>query len=394
MRLFGVEFRRTQFVPSGLDVAIPGGLVRGSIYAKHEHAGLPVVYACLNVLTQRLTAMPVRILDDARGEMPTPQWLRQPSPGVTTADLVSQIAVSLVQHGNAYLLPVRVNREVVEVYCAPHDAVNVRSTGDGAVDYVVHGQIYDDEIIHARYVAVAGRPLGLSAWEAAERALAIGVSSQEFVDRHFNQSAHLQMAILAKGQMTAPAKRELAAQIRARHMGDPKKAWQPLVLDSDTDVRSLSMTTEQAKFVELMNLTNAQIASMIFRVDPSLVGIAQAGSSLTYSNLVDREAQLYRDAIHPLAVRIEQALSRLLPEGATVDLDARETLRGSPRDRADLATKMKAMGTFTANEIREVLGYPALTDDDVCVGASPTAIVIGDAPPPQEMNPVSPDADG
>lgn len=130
-------------------------------------------------------------------------------------------------------------------------------------------------------------------------------------------------------------------------------------------------------------MTGAQIASQIFRVDPSLVGIAQSGSSLTYSNLVDREAQLYRDAIRPLAYRIEQTLTSLLPAGQTLDLDARALLAGSPRDAAQLAATLKQTGCFTINEVRERLGYDAIDGGDDLAAATPPNIIFGhDFPEP------------
>lgn len=381
MRIFGLPLKRAhQFVPQGLDVPAPSQLIRSGLLDHDASAGLPVVYACLQLLTGRLTAMPIRVLDVLDREMDVPSWLTAPSPSITGADLVSQIAVSLVQHGNAYLLPVRdAARNVGEVMCVAPEAVAVSTRlADGSVEYRIAGHVYDGELHHVRYIALPGRVMGLSAWDAARRSLETGLASQDFIRRHFDQSAHLQMALISRAPITGEQKSDLRTQLRQHHVGDAEKAWAPVVLDGDVDLKPLSMTAEQAQFVELAQMSDARIASQIFRIDPSLVGISQSGSSLTYSNLVDREAQLYRDAIRPLAVRIEAALTALLPFEQRVDLDAREQLRGSPRDRADLATKMKAMGVFTADELRQVLGYTPLGDDDVCVAANPPNIVIGE----------------
>lgn len=384
MRLLGLPLDKRSFqsVPRGL-VSVPSGLLsaRSWIRDNQTTAGLPVVYGCLQVLTQALCSMPMRVLNEQRKEVRKPSWLEKPTPGFTGSDLVSQMVVSLVQQGNAFLLPVRVSGEVAEVFCAKPDSVHPQVDLDGFVTYDVGGQPYGGEIVHVRYIALPGQVMGLSGWDTAMGVVQIGSASKDFVYRHFNQSAFLQMALVAKGSVAPEDKIELAAQVRAAHMGGAAKAWSPLVLDNDMTVQQLSMTAEQAQFLELTTMTNAEIAAQIFRVDPSLLGITQTGSSLTYSNLVDRSAQLYNDVVHPLAVRIEDALSELLPLGHRVDLDSRRWLSGSPRDQAQIATRMNAVGAFTVNEIREAMGYVAIEGGD----EPPSKVAFQDQLPPATL---------
>lgn len=381
MRVLGVPITRQSSPPSGFGPITPALLREGLLLDPNATAGLPIVYACLHYLTQSIAGMPLRVVDEFGLDQQIPAWLTQPSPMVSDLDLIKQIVVSITQHGNAYLVPIRSQGEMFELHCLPPEQVQVRESVKGGVSYWLMGRDFTADIIHLRLIPIAGRATGLSAWDVARQAVKIGIASQDFIRRHFTQSAHLQMLLTAKGNASTEDLAEVVAQISARHMGGADRAWAPLALSGEWDLKPMSMTTEQAKFVELTRMTNAQIASHVFRVDPALVNVIESGTTLTYSNWQDRTAHTYEVTLRPLAQIIEAAISRLLPAGLRLDLDARAFLSGTNRDKHQEAAIMKSTGCFTLNEVRRKLGYSPIEGGDELCDASSTALVIGgDAP--------------
>ena len=368
MRLFGVDVGRRQ-APAAGTVGLPAvswGRFDRELSGDGPIGRLPVVFGCMSLAADRLRSLPrtVRGADDQ--PVRPPRWLEHPNPWQTGGDLISTAVVALWGDGNWFLVPIRDGRGAVQQVALPHPRDVVWHPGvDGGGHVTIRGSRFDGELVHVRYLAVPGRWRGLGPLDAARTAMNIGMSAQDFVARHFEQGAVLQHAFTTKEVLGRQSKLDIAAQITAQHIG-AENAWRPLILDSGLTAETLGMTAEQAQFLELAAWIDAKIAGQIFKVDPSLVGIVQQGASLTYTNALDRERNLWLDALKPLAVRIDAALSLLLPVGQRLRLDERSLLLGGPRDRAMVAERMARLSqlvgepVFTADELRDTLGYAPL----------------------------------
>ena len=339
-----------------------------STYSSDSRSGfhsLPVVYGCIRLIATRLSSLPLRVLDDNEREMPVPEWLANPNMHCTSRELITGMVWSLLIDGSAFLLPTYSDSGRIEGITVPHPRqVNVYCDLDGDVLFNVLGQRWHAPIVHAKYLALPSSLRGTGPIDAARLAVESGKASQTFIRDSFTRAATMNYALIAKDPMEAVEKRALAAQIKAQHHGS-RNSYLPLVLDSEISIQALSITAEQAQFLQLSTWTAATIAGQLFGVDPSLLGIVQAGSSLTYSNAIDRERNLWTDVLQPLAMIIEGSLSTLLPDGLRADLNERELLLGGPRDRAAIARSMAAINSsagetndvFTSDELRAVLGY-------------------------------------
>ena len=333
---------------------------------------LPVVWACVSLIVQRLQSLPVRVVDSAGRQVPNmPVWLRGRGEW-TWDDLLSAVVWSLLLRGNAFLRPTRARGGQVGFVGAVHpDAVSYEDYGlkleDGLPDKPtirINGQKVSD-LVHARWVTEPGCWWGLTPVDAARRALYTSEASIDSVARHFSQGARLQYVLTAPGEIGLAAKKEAMALIRSEWSGT-QNWWRPLILDGGMKVDAMSMTARDGEFLGLSQWSDARIAGQIFHIDPTLVGLAPQGASLTYSNAVDRESNLWRDALRPAAHKVEMLFSALLPLGQRLELDESGLLTGSPRDRLDQAQIMTAInqaapGTFSVEEVRRRAGFPVVS---------------------------------
>ena len=326
---------------------------------------LPVVYGCIRLIATRLSSLPLRVLDDHEREVPSPLWMLRPNAYCTSRDMITGMVWSLLIDGSAFLLPLYGDSGRLEGITVPHPKqVHLWCNAAGEIVYSVLGQEWEDQIVHAKYLALPSSLRGTGPIEAARLAIESGKASQTFVRDSFTRAATMNYALIAKDPMDKVEKRALAAQIKAQHHG-ARNSYLPLVLDSEIAIKPLSITAEQAQFLQLSTWTAATIAGQLFGIDPSLLGIMQSGSSLTYSNAQDRERNLWTDVLQPLARIIEESLTQFLPEGQKADLNERELLLGGPRDRAAIARSMSAINAsageaehiFSRDELRAVLGY-------------------------------------
>ena len=358
------ETRALSFANSfGTDVLTPTAVGNGFL-------SLPVVFGCVRLIASRISSLPVRVLDGSEKVVDSPQWLVKPNDLMPTRELITGLVWSLLLDGSAFILPNYDDTGRVVGLTLPNPRqVTLRANSDDEIVFNVLGQPYSNPIIHAKYLAIPGELRGTAPVEAARVAIASGEASQEFIKDQFTNSATMNYALVAKEPMAIEDKMSLAAQVKALHHG-AKNSYLPLVLDSEISIKSLSITAEQAQFLQLSTWTSAAIAGQIFGVDPTLMGISQPGSTLTYSNAIDRERNLWTDTLQPIVHTIEAALSYLLPADQRVDLNEQPLLLGSPRDRASIANTMANINTanqneleetFSQTEIRAVLGYQPLS---------------------------------
>ena len=332
---------------------------------------LPIVFSCLTFIAKRLRVVPLRASYGDGSEARVPGWLREPWPGLSYADVVSMAVLSLLHYGNWFLFPLRdrANRVVAVAYPDPRDVtIDEYSWSHGELRYLYVGRPYLGEVKHVRWFARAGHPWGLGAIDAMRTVGDIGLASQDLVLRHFQQGAQLQYILTSHQPLGKQSQLDLAAQIRAT-MNGPENAWRPLIADG-FDIKSIQMTAEQAQFLDLAQWTDSKIAAQIYHVDPTFLGLQQPGSSLTYTNAVDREGNLWRDCLDPIAKLLESAWSDLCAEPISVDLDSSAALAGSLRDRIDVAKQMAeinasaGMPVYSGNEIRQVTGHLTRPDLD------------------------------
>ena len=329
---------------------------------------LAVVNRCVTLIGHRLSSLPLRVRGPDGEEVEAPQWLEHPTGTWTGVDLVCASVWSLLMTGNVYVIPVRGDDGEVATLVVPDPGrVDMRKLpGEQGYGYHIGGQRWTGELVHARYATLPSQPQGYSAIAAAAGNVQIAGSAQVYRTNMLEKGLATSYVITSKNAMAPGVAEDLSLQLSEQHAG-PDNAFKPLVLE-ELDLQQVSMTSQEADLQSLVEYNDSQIASLVFGVPPSMVGITQGGSSLTYTNIQDRDTAFWRDTLQPIATRLEALFSALMPEGMTVDLDERRMLMGSVRDRATLLAQLSASRIATLNEMRDLMGLAALPDGDMLPG--------------------------
>jgi hypothetical protein len=133
----------------------------------------------------------------------------------------------------------------------------------------------------------------------------------------------------------------------------------PGVLDDGATWKATGVTHEQMQFLATRQFTDSQIVAMMFKLDPSDLGIATPGTSLTYANLAQRNTRRVQVTLLPIIRRIEHALSLYVIGGYRFNLDSR--LRGDTRESYETLTVGLDGGFLQLDEVREILNLPIIT---------------------------------
>lgn len=314
--------------------------------------GLLSVYGCVQLITDSIATLPVDVLV-GRDPEALPAWLETPSP-LDRVDLFSAILTSLLLEGNAFVAVGRTSRGAVGTLdvLAPH-RVHVELEGPtNTPTFTIDSKPAPMEILMIRGLTLPGQVRGVSPVEYARQAIGLGLGAQEQAERFYRQGAVVPGVIHAKADLSVDQAREIRDQWLASH-GGAARSHLPIVLTGDTSWQSISVTPEQAQFLESRQFSDAQIAGQLFLIDPSMLGVAVQGSTLTYQNLEQRGHHLVRHSLLRWIIRLERGLSRLLPAGQSLKFNVNGLMRG------DLTSRYQSYKT--AAEINGLLGAPLLS---------------------------------
>jgi HK97 family phage portal protein len=140
------------------------------------------------------------------------------------------------------------------------------------------------------------------------------------------------------------------------------------VLSSGLTYDTISLNPEEAQFLENQKYINRQIANM-FGVPVAYLGMSVEGQGMTYVNGNEDRAKLYEDGLQQYIVRIEQAITDLLPRGQYAEFNLTEFLRPNTKLRFESYAIGLANKFLTVEEIRAMESLPPLAPSPAATAA-------------------------
>jgi len=295
---------------------------------------LLAVAGCVRLITESIATLPTDVYrelgDGTRQEQPKPAWVKEPTRDLDFTSWATQVLSSLLLHGNSYSAVLRSGMTIREL--VPIDPARVAvDRVAGRLQYRVNGVVFTGEIMHIKGMMLAGADVGLSPLEYARQSIALGLSAQQYGSDNFDSSLNMPGVIQIPGvedpgQMSAMAQSWRRARTR-------KGRGLPGVLSGGATWTATGVTNEQAQFLQTRQWTAAEIAAQVYLVDPRELGIPLTGSTLEYNNSQSRKADLLRKSLLPWIIRLETALSNLLPQPRYFKFNTNGFLRADPSER-------------------------------------------------------------
>jgi HK97 family phage portal protein len=218
-----------------------------------------------------------------------------------------------------------------------------------------------DEILHVRGPTVDG-VTGLSALQIARGSMGLRVAQAEtsaaLMANGLRPSGLLSYAERLKAEDKASARQGITDTL-----GGSGNAGRVLVTDGGAQWTTLSFSSEDAQFLQSVQLSNEDAARLI-GVPPTSVGITDKA---TYSNVEQEARALVSTCLGPMAKRVEMAMMRCLltPQARRslyVEHDLDALLRGDTAARFAAYRTGREMGVFSANDIRRLENEPPIPD--------------------------------
>lgn len=348
--------------------AFGGGVSSSGIVVNPQNAmQAAAVFSCCKVLSESVGMLPLCINrvaqnGDRAPDRTHPLWALlhdQPNEYQTAVEFWEQMVLHLNLRGNAYAYVLRARSgRVVELIPLHPDMVWVNMNGQNQVEYRVGAEsggtrpVDRSEILHIKGLTLNGW-LGVSPIAYARESIGLALATEKFGGQLFKNGAKMGGTIEVPQQLSDQAYARLAKGFDAATSGE--NAHKTAILEQGAKFNKVSMTADDAQFLETRKYQRAEIAG-IFRVPAHMINDLERA---TFSNIEEMSIQFVQSCLMPWLRRIEKAARRDLmsrDEKSTHEIkyDPSMLYRGNAESRSAYYHAGITDGWLTRNEARRM----------------------------------------
>ena len=336
------------------------------------------VYACVTLIAKTIASLPLKVYRrKANGdpiEVPdtVPYYLLhdEPNPAMTSCVWREYLTANILLGGNGYAAIGRdqANR-IVDLFPVPSRLVKPERKKDGRTQYTVElgdgtAEVFDQsDMLHIPGLGFDGvKGLSVITW-AARQAVGLALATESHGGKLFSNGARLGVVLKHPKSLSKDAQTRLRQQFDQQH-GGLSNAFKTMVLEEGLDVTNVSMTSQDAQFLETRRFQVEDIARF-FGVPPHLIGHTEKNSSWG-TGIEQQTLGFLIFTIIPWLTRFEQEFNRkLFPRSPFyAQFKHQGLMRGDSKARADYYASGHQNGWLTTNEIRKAEDLPPVAGGD------------------------------
>jgi HK97 family phage portal protein len=320
---------------------------------------LSTVWGCVRLLADSVSTLPLHVYrGDDRDPIPTPPLLARPSADFPElADWLWAVMASLLLRGNAW--GVVTGRSGSTLLPSQVDLVDPSrvavTTEDGRRVIRIAGTEYDRaDLFHCKAFTWPGNLEGLSPIAYARESIGLGLGSERWAARFFGEQAIPSGVLTSDQRINAQQAETLQARWEAKHKGKRRIA----VLGDGARFQALTVAPADAALLESQRF-NVETICRVFGVPSEMMNGPTAGHE-AYTSPEMRGTDFLTFTLRPWLLRVERAVSGLLPSTQTAKFNAGGFLRATLREQYEALNIGVTGGFVMPNEARAKLDLPAL----------------------------------
>lgn len=340
---------------------------------------LSAVWACIRLLTDAISTLPLDTFMRRSGTRlpyrPRPRYLDFEAPGLSRVQYLTQVVMSLLTEGNAFVATPRDQFGLVQ-HLVVLDPTRVAIERDGGlVRYRCGEHTFSPlDVMHIPGLIAPGGLRGLSPVGMAREVVDTAAAAQAAGKSHFD-NASVPPAVIKipstggdapnQGETDRTRAQRVAQTWHDTH-GGTSNAGKIGVLVGGAELQSVAVNHKDSQWIEARQFSVQEIAR-IFGVPPHL--IADSSNSTSWgSGLAEQNLAFGQFSLRPWIERIEDAHNRLLSSEGMPDvflkLNLDALLRASLSDRYESYAVGIGARMLTPNEARRLEDLPPLPGGD------------------------------
>jgi HK97 family phage portal protein len=329
---------------------------------------ITAVFACVRILSDNVSTLPLDTFvtnNATRTPFPAPAWMLFRIGGSGKIDLISQMVVSILLAGDAFVAIRRDGQfRIISLEVLDPSTVTVHLVRGEKV-YRINGggsELTRLDILHVPGMMMPGHLTGMSPVEYARESLGLSAAATQYGAAFFGGGALPGMTVEVPGEMSDTGIKALKRAWNDVHQG-AGNSHKLAVLTEGATFTKVSVNPDDAQFLQTRQFQVPDVAR-IYGVPPHLIGDA-TGSTSWGSGLAEQNSAFVQHTLRPLVERIEAGFNWLLrseglPDEAFVKLTLDGLLRGSNKDRLESYVSGIAAGFYTIDEVRAWENLPPL----------------------------------
>lgn len=325
-------------------------------------------YACVTLIADLLSTLPFDAYRKKNGQPtpvePQPLLLVDPSTMVDEVAWKRQILVSWLQAGNAFGDVADIGRDgwPTRIESIDPSRVTARRAGKvGPIEWRLDNKDIKKwplgRLWHAPGIVVPGEELGVSVLEYARLTIGLAAAATEFGADWFVDGAHPSALLKTDKKVD-----ETEARVAKERFVSAIEGREPVVMGLGLEYQAVSTAANESQFLETIKATSEDVARFFF---PSFV-LNVGNASITYQNVEQRSLNLLTMDLDPWIVKLERALGRILPGGASgqyVKAKRDALLRTDAMTRWKIHDLAVRLGARNRDEVRAIEEEPPIPDD-------------------------------
>lgn len=352
-------------------------LDNAGVHVDHRTAeGVSAVYACVSAISETVASLPLDVYRDSENgrekakDHPLFSLLHYaPNDWQTALEFREMLQRHVLLRGNGYARIVwDANGRPMALKPMHPDSVTVLT--NTATDRLLYDytdrygkltRLTQDDVLHLRFHSDDGI-LGRTPIQVARDTVGLALAEQTHGASMFAQGTKLSGVIQTPPATTPEQARNIQQSFAAGFASVTNHGKTP-VLPAGAEFKSVSMTLEDAEWIEARKLSVIEICRL-FRVPPVIV---QSMESANYSNSVELARQFVTLTLRRHLTCWEQAINRLMlsaPYYAEHNVEG--LLRGDSTNRATFYQRGIEDGWLLKSEVRQMENLPKVEgiDDD------------------------------
>ncbi|WP_254694527.1 phage portal protein [Alloyangia pacifica] len=337
-------------------------------------AGMPVtantamrvaaVYACVRLISGAVANLPIdvkeRINDDTRTNRPDLLlWSvlrRKPNGWQTPSQFKRMMQAHILLRGNAYAQIVWSRNRVIALLPLDPDRMKVKQADDLSLRYTYTRRdgrevpLKQEEVFHLVGLTLDG-VTGVSAITYARETIGLSMAQERHGATTFKNSARPSIVLKHPGKLGKEGLEFLRASLDEYRQGGESEG-KALILEEGMDTNQLSMTAEDAQWIESRKFSRTDIA-MFFGVPPHMIGDTEKSTSWG-SGIEQQSIGFVTYTLEDHLTTWEETSNRDLIREPNVytRFNRRALVRGDIKTRTEHYVKMLQWGVYSPDEVR------------------------------------------
>ncbi|MEL7556598.1 MAG: phage portal protein [bacterium] len=338
---------------------------------------IATVNTCVRIISQTVASLPLhiykRIDSGGRERWPAHPLYRllnsRPNIWQTSMEWREQMVALLLLKGNYYGAKLQHGDFIIDdIIPLDPDRMQVEQLPDYSLKYTYSRKdgslkvFLQDEILHIRGLSTDGVK-GRSVISDARELFGSSLAASEYGGKLLRNDATPGLTLETPNKLSDAAYKRLKEDWDAQHAGS-SKAGKTAILEEGLKATKISMTADEAQFLQTIQAQRSQIAGW-FGVPLILLSFNE--NTQTYASAEQFMLSFVQHTIRPWLVRIEQSFSNQLfsaPETYYPEFNIDGLLRGDLKTRYEAYAKGIGWGFLSPNEAREKENMNARPDGD------------------------------